>query len=334
MSLVDMWSAGCILAELLGKRVLFKGTDYVDQLKKIIGVLGLPKDTAFWDETTSDSMIEYIRNLRNADGRPPPSECIDFGVLFPTCPPEGIDLLEALLQLDPKKRLCAESALAHPYVADMRDPAEEMPCPVPFDFWSFETIQDQNELRASIVDEVIAFKQRSKSGLDGVEEGEGIEGIHDEPCYDHDMVGGSSNSDPLTCGTLIASFTTPRTSNQADASASSARLNSAASSLSRRRYTGGSISTPISTSAAEAHALALAAVQEGRNVPTITQQEYDTGMTVFGSSQIVGEPEDMDEDDIQAMHSDESIQIDYHRRLLDPSNTDRQTIERHLSRDW
>ncbi|KAI8060558.1 kinase-like domain-containing protein, partial [Gongronella butleri] len=36
--LIDMWSAGCILAELLGKRVLFKGTDYVDQLKRIIAI--------------------------------------------------------------------------------------------------------------------------------------------------------------------------------------------------------------------------------------------------------------------------------------------------------
>jgi mitogen-activated protein kinase 7 len=332
-----MWSAGCILAELLGKCVLFKGTDYVDQLKKIIGVLGLPKDTAFWDETTSDSVIEYIRNLRNADGCPPPSECIDFGALFPSCPPEGIDLLVALLQLDPKKRLCAESALSHPYVTDMRDPAEEMPCSVPFDFQSFETIQDQNKLRASIVDEVVAFKQRCKPSLesesDGVEDDD--EGIHHgDPCYDDDMVDGSSNSEHFTCDTLLASSTTPRTSNRTDISTPSARLNSAASNLSRRRYTGGSISTPISTSAAEAHALALGAVQEGRNVPTIAQQDYESGMMVFDSKQIVEEPEDMDEDDIQAMHSDESIQIDYHRRLLDPSNTDRQKIERHLSRDW
>lgn len=77
-------------------------------------------------------------------------------------------------------------------------------------------------------------------------------------------------------------------------------------------------------------------MQEGRDVPVIIQQEYDSGnsMMIMDSAQFVGEPEDMDEDDIQAMYSDESIQIDYQRRLLDPSNSDVRAIERHLSRDW
>jgi mitogen-activated protein kinase 7 len=41
---IDMWSVGCILAELLGQKPLFKGRDYVDQLNQILGVLGTPDD--------------------------------------------------------------------------------------------------------------------------------------------------------------------------------------------------------------------------------------------------------------------------------------------------
>lgn len=41
---IDMWSVGCILAELLGSKPLFKGRDYVDQLNQILGILGTPDD--------------------------------------------------------------------------------------------------------------------------------------------------------------------------------------------------------------------------------------------------------------------------------------------------
>ncbi|CAO3581554.1 unnamed protein product [Absidia cylindrospora] len=345
---IDMWSAGCIFAELLGRRVLFKGNDYVDQLKKIIGILGLPEDTSFWDETISESVIEYIRNLRNADGAPPPSECIDFYTLFPNCPKDGIDLMVLLLQLDPKKRLQAESALSHPYVSEMRDPAEEMACPVLFDFNSFEHIVDQEILRACIVDEVVAFKSRWNE-LEMVDTDFQMDGDGGN-CSDSGMTNkGSSSStsswsngygDSLmaTDGSSGVRSDNNRTTLSATASSlsssSSVRVNSA-STLSKRRYTGSSTSTPISASATEAHLHALAAVQEGRGVPIIVQQEHvPNSSSIMESEYMVGEPEDMNEDDIQAMHSDESVQLDYHRRLLDPADIDTQVIERHLSRNW
>jgi serine/threonine protein kinase len=44
-SVVDVWSVGCILAELLGGKPFFKGRDYVDQLNQILHYLGTPDET-------------------------------------------------------------------------------------------------------------------------------------------------------------------------------------------------------------------------------------------------------------------------------------------------
>lgn len=41
---VDIWSVGCILAELIGRTPLFQGKHYLDQIERIIAILGTPKD--------------------------------------------------------------------------------------------------------------------------------------------------------------------------------------------------------------------------------------------------------------------------------------------------
>ncbi|KAI8996949.1 kinase-like domain-containing protein [Pilobolus umbonatus] len=121
---IDMWSLGCILAELYGRKVLFKGNDYVDQLHKIIAVLGLPKDTSFWNQ--SPEVVDYIKSLRDVNGEPPREYPVDFTSLLPGIPPAAVDLLEKLLSLNPQKRITTSEALNHPFVKDVRCPSEEI----------------------------------------------------------------------------------------------------------------------------------------------------------------------------------------------------------------
>lgn len=65
---IDMWSVGCILAELLGRRPLFPGKDYVDQLKLIVKTLGPPSE-ADLTFITSNKARAYIKALPQSEVR-------------------------------------------------------------------------------------------------------------------------------------------------------------------------------------------------------------------------------------------------------------------------
>lgn len=69
----------------------------------------------------------YLRQL-------PFMPAIPLKRLFPTANPLAIDLLQRMLQFDPKNRCTVEQALSHPYLASLHDPRDEPVCPYPFSF--------------------------------------------------------------------------------------------------------------------------------------------------------------------------------------------------------
>lgn len=146
---IDMWSVGCILAELLGGRPIFKGEDYVDQLNKILDLLGTPTEDTL-RRVGSPRAQDYIRSL-------PIKPRVPFKALYPKANPTALDLLQKLLTFDPAKRIGCEEALKHPYLSVWYDPAEQPSCEVPFDF-GFEQEESTNGMRNLIVDEVRSFR--------------------------------------------------------------------------------------------------------------------------------------------------------------------------------
>jgi serine/threonine protein kinase len=96
---VDMWSVGCILAEILGRRPLFRGSNYVHQLQVIVEVLGTP--------TEHDMRLVQRKSAKEAIDRMGRREKVPFSKLFPRANPQAVDLLEKLLVFDPDKRMTA-----------------------------------------------------------------------------------------------------------------------------------------------------------------------------------------------------------------------------------
>lgn len=83
---------------------------------------------------------------------------IPFQQLFPRANPDALDLLDRMLAFDPSQRISVEEALEHRYLAIWHDASDEPPCPTTFDF-SFETVEDVQDMRHMIVQEVKSFRQ-------------------------------------------------------------------------------------------------------------------------------------------------------------------------------
>lgn len=104
---VDMWAVGCILAELLGRKPLFRGASRVEQLMAILSVLGSPTHGQLETLIPSESVRATLKQL-------PPRAPRPWTEVFPSGSPMALDLLSKLLVFDQGERLSVDEALAHP----------------------------------------------------------------------------------------------------------------------------------------------------------------------------------------------------------------------------
>ncbi|KAE8657132.1 Cyclin-dependent kinase G-2 [Hibiscus syriacus] len=113
---VDMWSVGCIMAELLAKEPLFKGTSEIDQLRKIFDTLGVPNEK-IWPGFSElpGTKANYSKQPYNLLRKKfPAASFTGSGVLSDA----GFDLLSRLLTYDPEK-ITASDALNHDWFREL-----------------------------------------------------------------------------------------------------------------------------------------------------------------------------------------------------------------------
>nr|TKV90262.1 hypothetical protein SEVIR_9G017300v2 [Setaria viridis]TKV90263.1 hypothetical protein SEVIR_9G017300v2 [Setaria viridis] len=114
---IDLWSTGCVMAELLLGQPLFPGESGVDQLVEIIKVLGTP---------TREEI--KCMNPNYTEFKFPQIKAHPWHKVFQKkLPPEAVDLVSRFLQYSPNLRCTALEACMHPFFDELRDPNTRLP---------------------------------------------------------------------------------------------------------------------------------------------------------------------------------------------------------------
>ncbi|CAD8200715.1 unnamed protein product [Paramecium octaurelia] len=159
---IDMWSLGCTFAELITRQILFKGTNYIQMIKLIFDTLGKPgeEDLGF---ITNANAKKYVSSLQT-------KQKASIGSVIKYSNPQAIDLLDKLLEINPKKRITSAEALNHPYLEPIRDPDDEPSFEGNLDcqFENDSTIQ-LKDLKALILNEVNIMRQKNSEPIINVQ---------------------------------------------------------------------------------------------------------------------------------------------------------------------
>ncbi|KAJ4457913.1 putative Serine/threonine-protein kinase MAK [Paratrimastix pyriformis] len=118
---IDVWAVGCMMAELYTMRAIFPGSSEIDEIYKIVQVLGTPGE-GNWPEGLQ---LAHTMKIRLPQCPPVP-----LATLIPTASPEALELMIALLKLDPSQRPSCSEALQFPYFqmfASAQPPSNECP---------------------------------------------------------------------------------------------------------------------------------------------------------------------------------------------------------------
>lgn len=106
---LDIWSIGCIFAEMVTLRPLFSGDSEIDQLFRIFRTIGTP-DERVWPG------INTLAEFKSTFPKWPPQDIHKF---VPTLDPDGCDLLLKMLTYSPSRRFSAKEAMGHKYFWDV-----------------------------------------------------------------------------------------------------------------------------------------------------------------------------------------------------------------------
>lgn len=116
---VDIWSLGCIFAEMVTGKPLFTGKDEMSQLANIISKMGLPSATDWPDVKQLPNYDILINKIARKTSIPChgriSKEQFSKDILHNKLDPAGVDLLYRMLEYDPNKRPSATECLKHPY---------------------------------------------------------------------------------------------------------------------------------------------------------------------------------------------------------------------------
>ncbi|KAK8571724.1 hypothetical protein V6N13_047361 [Hibiscus sabdariffa] len=161
---IDIWSIGCIFAELLTGKPLFPGKNVVHQLDLMTDLLGTPSAEAI-ARVRNEKARRYLSSMRK-------KKSIPLCQKFPNADPLAVRLLERILAFEPKDRPTAEEALADPYFKGLakveREPSAQPVTKMEFEFERRRITKE--DVRELIYREILEYHPKMlKEYLEGSE---------------------------------------------------------------------------------------------------------------------------------------------------------------------
>ncbi|KAJ5135545.1 uncharacterized protein N7515_004823 [Penicillium bovifimosum] len=150
---VDIWSVGCIVAEMLTGRVLLPGNDHVDQFRKTAAIFGKPPKEVM-EKVYSRTTTQFVESL-------PYTEYQGLQKTLGDINPQALDLLEKMLDVDPGKRITAVDALTHPYLSSYHDPSDEPECEKRINWSLLDSEMTPDEWKTRMYFEVLNYHRGS-----------------------------------------------------------------------------------------------------------------------------------------------------------------------------
>lgn len=169
---IDVWSAGCIFAEMLLRKPLFPGCNEMDQLKMITEFTGTPSSHVI-SRLRSEKAKQFLRSTR-------PKAGIDIRTIFPPdVDPRSLELISGMLEFDPESRICTRKALMSDYFKEWRVPLGfgSTPQQLPEKEFDFEKPLGMNNrdkityIRHQLLEEILHYHPEKRDELCGGKSG-------------------------------------------------------------------------------------------------------------------------------------------------------------------
>ncbi|CAL1277724.1 unnamed protein product [Larinioides sclopetarius] len=152
---IDIWSVGCILAEMLSNKPIFPGKHYLDQLNHILNIVGSPSQEDMYC-IINEKARTYLQSL-------PRKPKVPWTSLYPNANVQALDLLDKMLTFNSHKRITVEDALSHPYFTEYYDPDDEPVAEEPFKLEMELDDLPKERLKELVFEETVAFQQRMQA---------------------------------------------------------------------------------------------------------------------------------------------------------------------------
>jgi len=137
------------LAEMISNRPIFPGKHYLDQLNLILNILGSPTQEDL-NCIINEKARSYLQSL-------PPKPKVSWRALYPNADERALDLLDKMLTFNPHKRITVEECLAHPYLEQYYEPADEPVAEEPFKFDMELDDLPKERLKELVFEETVLF---------------------------------------------------------------------------------------------------------------------------------------------------------------------------------